>query len=221
MRLGNKACVAMVCFMWARLVMSADWAPTWVIEGDPTLSTLASKSEVDACLGRTNRYMPKLPDHALVMGVYIEPTGQPVSVAVLSSSGFPDLDKAIKHCIRQARFKPESTGGKTEYRMVSMAWKAQPLPTSCDPAMTPAATVTINLLRDKTQDYDALPDLAESTVCGCLNKDEKNPSAPAVLSSSGNAREDEFAKKVMERFSAERWSQGIPGCAAVKVRFVK
>jgi hypothetical protein len=51
MRLRHKASVAIVCFTWAQPGMTGDWAPRWVIEGDPTLSTLASRSELDSCLG--------------------------------------------------------------------------------------------------------------------------------------------------------------------------
>jgi len=52
MRLRHKACVALVCFTCAQPGVAAEWAPTWAIEGDPTLSKLASKSELDACIGR-------------------------------------------------------------------------------------------------------------------------------------------------------------------------
>ena len=41
--------------------MANAWAPTWVIEGDPTLSLLeGSKSEIDTCIGRTNRHVSKV-----------------------------------------------------------------------------------------------------------------------------------------------------------------
>ena len=145
-----------------------------------------------------------------------------MDVAVLNSSGLEDLDNAILDCLRQARFKVQARRGETEYRVFSVAWKAQPLPTACDPTMTPAATVTIKLLREKAPDYDELPDMAESTVCACLKAGEKNPSTPPViLSSTGNRRLDQGAESVMVSFSAKRWSDGIPGCAAYKVRFVK
>src|SRR5205807_655743 len=120
MRLRHKASVAVVCFTWAQPGAAAEWSPTWAIEGDPTLSMLASKSELDACIGRTNRYMPKLPDHALMIGVYIDSTGRPANVAVLNSSGLQDLDNATIDCIRQARFKPQARNGKSDYRVFSM-----------------------------------------------------------------------------------------------------
>ena len=222
MRLRHKACVTLVCFTCAQPGVAAEWTPTWAIEGDPTLSMLASKSELDACIGRTNRYMPKLPDHRLSIGVYIDSTGRPVNVAVLNSSGLQDLDNATIDCIRRAHFKPEARRGETDYKVLSLAWKARSLPTACDPTMTPAATVTIKLLQKRAPDYDELPDMAESMVCACLKASEKIPSAPPViLSSSGNVRLDQGAESVMNRFSAKRWSDGIPGCAAYKVRFVK
>src|SRR5438132_558655 len=222
MRLRHKACVALVCFTCAQPGVAAEWAPTWAIEGDPTLSMLASKSELDACIGRTNRYMRKLPDHGLRVRVYIESTGRPVDVAVLNSTGLQDLDNATVDCIRRARFKPEARHGETDYKVFSLAWKARPLPTACVQTMTPDATVTVKLLQKESPDYDKLPDIAESTVCACLKAGEKIPSAPSViLSSSGIVRLDQGAESVMNRSSAKRWSDGVPGCAAYKVRFVK
>lgn len=165
--------------------------------------------------------MPELPTHTLAMGVYIDSSGRPVSVAVLNSSGFDALDNATADCIRQARFKPQRRKGETDYRVFSIGWKALPLPVACDPTMTPAATVTVKLLQSLAPDYDELPSKAESTVCACLNAGERSPEAPVVLSSSGNARLDERAEAVMDQFSAKRWSDGISGCAAYKVRFVK
>jgi hypothetical protein len=87
--------------------------------------------------------------------------------------------------------------------------------------MTPAATVTIKLLPNDP-DYNGLPSKAESTVCACLKEGEKRPSGPAViLSSARDARLDKAAESVMYGFSAKRWSDGITGCAAYKVRYTK
>src|SRR5205807_6956683 len=129
---------------------------------------------------------------------YIDSTGRPANVAVLNSSGLQDLDNATIDCIRQARFKPQARNGKSDYRVFSMAWKARPLPTACDPTMTPAATVTIKLLQKVAPDYDELPDMAESAVCACLKEGETIPSTPPViLRSSGNVRLDQAAESVM------------------------
>lgn len=67
-------------------------------------------------------------------------------------------------CIRQAHFKADAKGGKPVYAVFKMAWKALPMPTSCEPTMTPAATVTVKLLPDDP-DFDAFSSRAESIVC--------------------------------------------------------
>jgi TonB family protein len=218
----RTAYIALVCCACGQPSMADPWAPTWVIEGDPTLSLLHdSKSELDTCIGRTNRYMTKLPDHDLTIGVYIDSTGRAMNLAVLNSSGQQNLDNATMKCIRQARFKSDAKPGKPVYTVFKMAWKALPMPTSCEPTMTPAATVTVKLLPDDPE-YDALASTAAATVCACLKEGEQKPSAPAViLSSSGNARLDKGAESTMYAVSAKRWSDGIPGCAAYKVRFIK
>jgi hypothetical protein len=96
------------------------------------------------------------------------------------------------------------------------------MPTSCEPTITPVATITIKFLSDQAPDYDALPATEEAIVCACLKEGEKKPSVPAIiLTSSGNARLDEDAESVMNRFSAKRWDEGIAGCAAYKVRIRK
>jgi hypothetical protein len=84
----------LACLASAASTVTDARTPTSIIEGDPTLSLLnGSKSDLNTCIGRTNRYMAKLPDHGLTIGVYIDSAGRPVNLAVLNSSDQTDLDQ--------------------------------------------------------------------------------------------------------------------------------
>jgi TonB family protein len=194
--------------------------PRWIIKGDPDLTLLASKSELEACIVRTRQFAHGSPPHTLSVGVYVDSAGRPVNVAVLESSGRPELDDATLDCVRRGRFKMQGKPGETHYMVFSEAWANLPPPTVCEPGMKPVAVITVALSPDQTIDYDKMPAAADSLVCACFREGEQELSQPVLLSSSGNARLDYGASGIL-KMAARRKTPADTGCQAYRVHFKK
>jgi hypothetical protein len=210
--------IAAILCACAQPVLGEDWAPTWQIAGDLALDS-KSKSAMDACIARTDKLVTELPPHRLHVGAYIDSAGRPVNVAVLESSGLPDLDHATIECIRHGRFKVNARQSETVYWVFSEFWSPKPAPTVCDDSIKPVGTVVVKLSPTEP-DYGQYPATGDSVVCMCRPEGQQEPSAPIIVSSSGNARLDNGAILFLKK-SAQTHKANVVGCTGYRFHFEK
>jgi TonB family protein len=145
------------------------------------------------------------------LSAIIESSGQPTGVVVTASSGFQPLDEAAVDCFKKARFQPATNDGKpvkAPYHL-DVKWEIPPGAPSCSPSMPMAGTLIVNIQSDNPP-----PVNTEAVVCNCADGSE-----PTILHSSGIARFDEGAIKIMKKGN-ERRTNRMAWCYAETVRYV-
>ena len=151
------------------------------------------------------------------LSAVIDPSGQATDVVVAASAGFQSLDEAAVECFKKARFQPAVRDGKpvqAPYHF-NVKWQIYAGAESCSPSM-PGAWTAIVTVDPNNAGHEPPPPNTEAVVCNC-----EDGSEPRILRSSGSARFDEGALKLMKKVNEQHPNtRRLAWCYAGTFRFV-
>jgi TonB family protein len=128
---------------------------------------------------------------ATTLHARIDIEGHPFAIRITHSSGSAQHDEAAVACLSKARFQPGVHRGQPAQGQVDMTVKWKPaVAETCDSSMPQLATLDVKV--KPSTDSSPLPPRAEASVCRC------GSSEPVIIRSSGYARLDEGAIKLMK-----------------------
>jgi TonB family protein len=177
----GRCLAALICVLQAGLTL-AQTAPVLLskIDLENCSSSFASATRVE---GTT------------ALSAVIDPSGQATDVVVTASAGFQSLDEAAVDCFKKARFQPATSDGKpvqAPYHY-NVKWLIYPGAESCSPSMPRGWIAVVSVDPANTGLAPPAPN-TEADVCSCLDGTE-----PRIVRSSGTARFDEGALKLMKK----------------------